>query len=75
MNGLVEVVGHVLVHAVNQEAPGPRGGVAPRVHLEVTVVVGEAPNADVREVHRVLGAHREEHHRVGGDAQPNIYSR
>lgn len=66
----MQVVRHVLVVAVDDEAAGARRRVAPSLQLEVAVVVGAAADAGVRELHGVLRAHGEEHHGVGRDTKP-----
>ena len=43
----MEVVGDVLVVTINQETAGTSGRVPARLQLEVTVIVGAAPDAGV----------------------------
>ena len=55
---------------VNKESSGPRWRVAAGLQLEVAIVVSTAPEASVGKFDTVVGAHREELHRVWGDAKP-----
>ena len=56
----MEVVSDVLVVTINQQTPRPSGRVPPCLQLEVTIIVGTAPDAGVRELHGLLRPHREE---------------
>ena len=47
----MEVVGDVLVVAINEKTAGTSGGVPACLQFEVTIIVGAASDAGVRKLH------------------------
>ena len=66
----MEVVGHILVVTINQEAAGTSGRVPPRLQFEVTIIVGATSDAGVGKLTGILGAQGEKYDRVRGDTEP-----
>ena len=66
---LVEVLRHLRMVTVDEERSGAGGRIATCLEFEVPVIVGTAAQTRVGELDTVVGADREELHRVWGHAE------
>ena len=65
----MEVLRHLRMVTVDEERSRARGRIATGLEFKVPVIVGTAAQTGVRELDTMVGADREELHRVWGHAE------
>ena len=69
-DGLMEMVRHVLVIAVDHETSASCRRMTASLQLEMTIIVGTSSDASMHKLHSRLGANREEYDLVSSHTQP-----